>query len=422
MNCEIINVGTELLLGQNVNTNARDIGEKLAAAGIECYFQTSVGDNLARIVDAIKTAADRADAIIITGGLGSTDDDLTRQAVAEALGVELVSDTGLTRVIENRIREMEKAPTDKVMRQALIPKGATAILPTLGTAGGFVIDGSNAVIATTPGVPAEMLRMLDSDIIPAFRAHLREEGSVIVSRVLKVYGMREIEVEKAVQDIIDEQSNPTVAPLIARGAVTLRISAKADSRAAAETLIARTEDRVRERLGIAVFGIDTEEMEDITGALLKETGHGIALAESITGGLVVSRLVNTPGSSAYVTGGVVAYDNEVKRSVLGVSAQSLLNHGAVSAQVAEEMAMGVRRVLNADIGLSTTGIAGPEGGSQDKPIGLTFFALSASDTLICERAVFHGSRNDIRFKASQFALNLLRLYLLDMGSPGTETA
>jgi len=422
MNCEIINVGTELLLGQNVNTNARDIGEKLAASGIECYFQTSVGDNLARIVDAIKTAAHRADTIILTGGLGSTDDDLTRQAVAEALGVELVADTGLTRVIENRIREMERAPTDKVMRQALIPKGATAILPTLGTAGGFVIGGEGAVIAATPGVPAEMLRMLDSDIIPAFRARLCEEGSVIVSRVLKIYGMREIEVEKAVQDIIDEQSNPTVAPLIARGAVTLRVSAKADSRSAAETLIAGTEERVRERLGAAVFGIDTEEMEDTTGALLKETGLNVALAESITGGLIVSRLVNTPGSSAYVNGGVVAYDNEVKRTVLGVSAQSLLNHGAVSAQVAEEMAMGVRRALSAAIGLSTTGIAGPEGGSREKPVGLTFFALSTPDALICERAEFHGSRNDIRFKASQFALNLLRLYLLDKGSPGTETA
>lgn len=422
MNCEIINVGTELILGQNLNTNSRDISVLLAASGIDCYYHTSVGDNLSRIVAAIKTALQRADAVIITGGLGSTDDDLTREAVAAAVGRELVRDAGLEAAIKDRLREFEPDATVKAMRQAEVPEGSIIIKPTLGTAAGFIVktDEGN-YIAATPGVPAEMRRMLESDIIPVFAPGNTTEAFAIVSRVLKVYGLREVETERMVQDIIDSQTNPTVAPLIGKGAVTLRISAKAATRDEADAMINGMDERIRERLGTYVFGIDSEEMEDAVGDRLRQRGLSIACAESITGGLCVSRLVNTPGSSEYVRGAIVAYDNEVKQDVLNVAPQTLLNYGAVSPQTAEEMAVGARKALRADIGLSTTGIAGPDGATKDKPVGLVYFALSSADALIGGKKIFHGTRNDIRFKASQYALNMVRLYL-DGETGGGKTA
>jgi nicotinamide-nucleotide amidase len=418
--CEIINVGTELLLGQNVNTNARDIGVILAAAGIDCFCQTSVGDNLDRIVGAVKTALSRSDAILLTGGLGSTDDDLTRNAVAAATGRMLILDNSLERMIRDKLKEFEPSATDKAVRQAYVPEGAMPIKPTLGTAAGFLLDIDGKTIAATPGVPAEMARMLESDIIPYLKAKAPGGAPVIVSRVLKVYGLREVELEQQIQDIIDAQTNPTIAPLIGRGAVTLRLTAKAASREQALDRISDVEDLVRDRLGNYIFGADSEEMEDVVGSQLRKRGLTLALAESVTGGLAVNRLINIPGSTSYVAGGVVAYANSVKTKVLGVPAQTILNHGAVSAVTAEAMAVGVRQTLGADIGVSTTGIAGPGGGSAEKPVGLVYFALSAPDALRCEHNTFHGNRNEIRFKASQYLLNMLRLYL--SGDRGNETA
>jgi nicotinamide-nucleotide amidase len=421
MNCEIINVGTELILGQNLNTNSRDISVLLAASGIDCYYHTSVGDNLERIVNAIETAFKRSDAVIITGGLGSTDDDLTREAVARATGKRLIGDTGLEAWIKERLRQFEPGATEKAMRQAQIPEGSIIIKPTLGTAAGFITrtDGGHYV-AATPGVPAEMMRMLESDILPVLAPGNTPGSFAIVSRVLKVYGLREVETERMIQDIIDGQTNPTVAPLIGKGAVTLRISAKANTRDEAESLIAGMDEQIRERLGAHIFAIDSEEMEDVVGDLLKNRGLTIACGESITGGMCASRLINTAGSSAYVRGGIVAYDNDIKISALGVSPQTLLNHGAVSPATAEEMAVGVRKALGADIGLSTTGIAGPDGVTKDKPVGLVHFALSTADALIHDKKTFHGNRNDIRFKASQHALNMVRVFL--SGGEGRETA
>lgn len=422
MNCEIINVGTELLLGQGINTNARDIGIMLAAAGVDCYYQTSVGDNLERIVAAIHMAMGRADAVLLTGGLGSTEDDLTRDAVAVATKRDLIADASLEALIKDRLIELEPKATTKTLRQALIPAGSIPIRPTLGTAAGFWLDFENTFIAATPGVPTEMQHMLESDILPELIKRSPGLSDIIVSRVLKAYGLREVEVEDLVSDIIMAQTNPTIAPLITRGAVSLRLTAKARTRATADALIDSLESKVRERLGDYVFGIDSEEMEDTVGALLKNRGVTIGVAESITGGLAVSRLVNTPGSSNYVNGAIVAYANSAKTKLLGVSSQSLLNHGAVSVQVAEEMAGGIRRALAAEIGLSTTGIAGPGGGTNEKPVGLVYFSLAADDALICEHTVFHGSRDEIRFKASQYLLNMLRMYLLNKTGRGDETA
>lgn len=422
MICEIINVGTELLLGQSVNTNARDIGILLAGSGLDCYCQTSVGDNLERISGAINTALNRADAVILTGGLGSTDDDLTRDAVAAATGRKLVLNDSLEDMIRDKLRELEPAATEKTLRQAFVPEGAEPIKPTIGTAAGFILEHKGKIIAATPGVPAEMSRMLESDILPRLKVLSPGKQHVIVSRVLKIYGLREVEAERRIEDIIAGQSNPTIAPLIGKGAVNLRLTAKAPSREEAISRIVGLEEQVRERLGDFIFGIDGEDMEDVVGELLKKREHSVALAESITGGLTASRLINTPGSSKYVIGGVVAYANSVKTGLLGVSPKSLLTHGAVSSQTAEAMALGVRKALGSDIGISSTGVAGPGGGSPEKPVGLVFFALAAADTLQCERKSFHGSRNEIRFKASQYLLNMLRLYLIGKSGRGQEGA
>jgi nicotinamide-nucleotide amidase len=420
--CEIINVGTELLLGQSVNTNARDIGIILAASGIDCYRQISIGDNLDRIAAAVNDSLKKADAVILTGGLGSTDDDLTRDAVAKATGRELVLDAALAVMIKEKLKELEPRASDKALRQAYVPAGARPIKPTLGTAAGFIMNVGSKIIAATPGVPAEMARMLESDIIPEIKSAAKIVSPVIVSRILKIYGLREVEVENLVHDLISAQTNPTVAPLIAKGAVTLRLTAKADTRAAALKLISRVENQARELLGDAVFGVDSEEMEDVAGALLRSRGLTVALAESITGGLTASRLINTTGSSTYVKGGVVAYANSVKTDILGVAPQTILNHGAVSAATAEEMAAGVKKALGSDIGLSSTGVAGPGGGTTEKPVGLTYFCLAAADTLECEHKVFRGTRNEIRFKASQYLLNMLRLYLLGRSGRNDEIA
>lgn len=422
MICEIVNVGTELLLGQSVNTNARDIGVLLAASGIDCYRQSSVGDNLDRIVVAIKDSLTRADAVILTGGLGSTDDDLTRDAVAEATGRQLILDPTLESMIKEILNELEPNASIKALRQAYVPKGARPIRPTLGTAAGFILKANDKIIAATPGVPTEMIRMLESDIIPEIKSAVKGVSPVILSRVLKIYGLREVETERLVHDMISGQTNPTVAPLISKGAVMLRLTAKANTRQNALEIISAAEKQARELLGDAVFGVDTEEMEDTVGALLKSRGLTVTLAESITGGLAASRLINTPGSSVYLKGGVVAYSNSVKTDLLGVSAQTILNHGAVSAATAEEMAAGVKKVLGSDIGLSSTGVAGPGGGSHDKPVGLTYFCLAAADTLNCEHKIFRGTRNEIRFNASQYLLNMLRLYLLGRSGRDDEIA
>jgi nicotinamide-nucleotide amidase len=411
MKCEVINVGTELLLGQNINTNARDIGIILAEEGIDCFIQTTVGDNLNRLVSALRTASKRADAIVLTGGLGSTDDDLTRDAVAAFAGTALVQDDALRRAIAERIVDFEPEATEKTMRQALLPDGAVPIPPVKGTAAGFILTCDGVLIAATPGVPAEMRQMLESAIIPAMRDMAGEPAAFIISRRVKTYGLREIEVERRVQDIIDAQSNPTIAPLIGKGCVELRVSAKAPSRDKAEKLIDGTVTELEDRLGPHIFGYDNEDMEDVVGSMLDKRGLTVSLGESLTGGLIASRLIKRPGSSAYVLGGVVAYGNAAKRGLLSVAPHSILNHGAVSPQVAEEMALGARKAFAADIGLSTTGIAGPDGGTPDKPVGLVYVALSSADALLCEKTFFHGDRNEIRFKASQYALNMLRTHL-----------
>jgi nicotinamide-nucleotide amidase len=412
MNCEIINVGTELILGQTVNTNAAFIARKLAEAGIDCYFQTSVGDNITRLSNILKEAIKRSDVVILTGGLGSTDDDITREAIAFAFGKKLNLQPNLALLIEEKMTRLKMPVVRKTMRQAYLPEGGLPVPPVKGTAPGIILEVEGKAIFALPGVPVEMETMLKNSVIPYIQRRYGRGKEIILSRILKICGMREAELEEKIADIIAAQTNPTIAPLVALGQVHLRLTAKASTMKAARELIEREEEKIRDRLEDFIFGVDDEEIGDVVGNLLKRQRLTISVAESITGGLVCSRLVDSPRSSEYFVGGIIAYANTVKTKVLGVSPETLLSEGAVSAACAEQMATGIRHLLGTNIGLALTGIAGPSGGTAEKPVGLVYFALAAADALIKNHYIFRGSRNEIRFKASQRLLNTLRLYLL----------
>lgn len=412
MNCEIINVGTELILGQTINANAAFIARKLAEAGIDCYFQTSVGDNISRLNSILKQAIKRSDVVILTGGLGSTDDDITREAIATAFGKKLDLEPHLALMIEEKMVQFKMPIIRKTMRQAYLPEGAQAIPPVKGTAPGIILEIEKKTVFALPGVPAEMETMLEKSVLPYIKRRYGRVREVILSRILKISGMREADLEEKIANIIAAQTNPTIAPLVGLGEVHLRLTAKAGSVETARELIEREEEKIRDRVGDFIFGVDDEEMGDVVGKLLKRQHFTISVAESMTGGLVCSRLVDSPGSSDYFMGGIVAYGNQVKTKVLGVSPETLLSDGAVSAACAEQMASGIRQLLGTSIGLAVTGISGPSGSTPEKPVGLTHFALAAADALIRNHYIFRGSRNEIRFRASQHLLNTLRLYLI----------
>lgn len=412
MNCEIINVGTELILGQTVNTNAALIAKKLAEAGVDCYFHTSVGDNISRLVSTLKNAFGRSGVLIITGGLGSTDDDITREALAKAFKKQLVFQPHLAHAIEEKLIEGRIPVSKKTLRQAYLPEGAQAIPPVRGTAPGIILEIEKKAIFAMPGVPAEMEIMLTKSVLPFLKRRYKRGKEVIFSRILKIYGLREAEVEEKIADIIAAQTNPTIAPLVSLGEVHLRLTAKASSQKQALQLISTEEKKIREVLSDYLFAVDDEKMETVVGDLLKRHHLTASVAESVTGGLVSSRLTSVPGSSEYFWGGVISYANPVKTKVLDVSPEILLSSGAVSAATAEQMATGVRNLMDTNIGLAVTGIAGPSGGTLQKPVGLSYFSLSAKNALLKEHHIFRGRRDEICFKAAQYLLNMLRLYLL----------
>lgn len=369
MRCEVVAVGTELLLGQVVDTNSAWIGEQLALAGIDCHFQVKVGDNQARVVEALRIALGRADAVIACGGLGPTQDDITREAIAEVMGVPLRRDEAVAEVIRRMFGERGRHMTDNNLRQADVPEGATVIPQAVGTAPGLICPVGDKVIYAVPGVPHEMREMVERAVIPDLRARAGD-AAIIVSRTLRTWGTSESALAELIADRVDAQTNPTIA-FLASGieGLKVRLTAKAPTREEAEALIAAEEAVLRERLGALVFGVDDETMEHAVGTLLAERGLTLAVAESLTGGLVASRVVNVAGASAWFRGGVVAYDEEVKVALLGVAPGPV-----VSARCAQEMAVGVARALGADVGLSTTGVAGPDP-LEGHPPGTVFIGL-----------------------------------------------
>lgn len=410
MRAEVISVGTELLLGQVTDTNAVHLAQVLAEAGVDLFFKQTVGDNLSRIQEAVRLALSRADLVLMTGGLGPTEDDLTVEAVAGALGLPLYREESVAEQIRLFFAARRRPVPDSVYKQALVPAGAQVIPNRRGTAPGVVISHGGATVVIMPGVPAEMEGMVQDFLIPWLRA--RTGGLVIRSRVLKVTGLGESAVEEQIRDLLHMEI-PTIAPYAKLGEVHLRLTAKG-SPDEVQRALAAGEAAVRERLGHLVFAADGESLEEVTGRLLRATGKTLAVAESCTGGLIGDRLTNVPGSSAYFLHGVVAYSDAAKVALLGVAPDLLERHGAVSGPVALAMARGVQRQAGSDLALGITGIAGPTGGSAEKPVGLVYCALvdREQETVQEWRFGAEAGRRGIKYLASQAALNLLRLHLL----------
>lgn len=407
MKAEIISVGTELLLGQIVNTNAAYIARKLAGLGIDLYHQSTVGDNPERLAAAIRTALGRADIVILTGGLGPTVDDITAAAVARALRKNLVlSKPALKYLTDYFKRRGIKMPAGNA-RQARVPEGARIVRNAVGTAPGLVIDHRGRIIICLPGPPREMEPMFERRIAPFLKARSGSEWT-FMTRTIKVAGLPEARVDGMVRDLLKLGPPTTVGIYAKLREVHLVIMAKAKSPRLARRAISRIEKKIRARLGGRIFGSDDETLEDAVGRTLITKKKTIAVAESCTGGLLSSRLTDVSGSSAYFIRGAIPYSNEVKVKYVGVSPESLRRYGAVSPQVAVEMARGIRSIMSVDIGLAVTGIAGPTGGTKKKPVGLVYIAIVSGAGSVVREFRFRGSRADIKWQSSQAALDLLR--------------
>lgn len=411
MKAEIVSVGTELLLGEIVDTNASTLSQKLAELGIDVHYRHTVGDNHTRLTEVIATALGRADIIILTGGLGPTEDDLTREAIAAATGQPLVR----VPESEQRLREFFAARNrplaDSNLKQADAPMGAVHLENVCGTAPGIFMRWQGRLIFAAPGPPTEMREMAQRSILPILRQELGETDQLF-TRSLQLMDIGESQVADILGDIISAQTDPTLALYAAPANVRIRMATKAPDEATAEAKFAPVEARIRELLGNHVFGLDSQTMAEVVEQLLRERRQTLAVAESCTGGLLASRITDISGASEVFLAGVVAYANEAKTSLLGVPAEIIAQHGAVSEECARAMAEGVRRVAGADYGLATTGIAGPTGGTADKPVGLAYMALADERGTIVQKQFWPGTREQFKQRVSQMVLGMLRKRIL----------
>jgi nicotinamide-nucleotide amidase len=418
MNAEIISVGTELLLGQTVDTDAVFLAKMLSGLGINLYFRTTVGDNPERVREALRLAFSRADLVLTVGGLGPTEDDLTKEMVAEVLGDTLVTDAAHHAWLTEWINEKRRLSVpESFWKQALVPRSGGGLPNPVGTALGvrFEIGGKTAFCL--PGPPSELMPMAENHVEPSLRERTEGTRTVILSRTLRIVGLGESLVEEKCRDLM-QSANPTVAPYAKTSEVHLRITARAASSAEAQALISAREEAVRARLGDVVYGVDGETLESIIVGMLKMLGQTVALAESCTGGLIAKRLTDVPDASHVFGLGLVTYSNESKTEFARVPAGLIAEHGAVSPEVALAMAEGARRAGKADFGLSVTGIAGPGGGSEAKPVGTVHIGLVWEGGAVSEHHQHIGSRMDIAQRASQNALALLRRLLMSPDGAG----
>lgn len=403
---EVIAVGTELLLGQIVNSNGAHIGGRLADSGLDAHYQVVVGDNLVRLTSTIRTAIERSDAVIITGGIGPTPDDLTREAICAATGREMRFNETYAVQMRERWEAMGREFPENNLQQAEYPEGGEHLPNPKGTAPGIYLDHDGTQIFALPGVPTEMYQLLDDHVLPRIRERAGVE-SVLVNRVLRSWGKGESAVAELLDDLYHEGTNPSMAYLASGGEIKIRISAKADSDAAARALIEPLETKVRDRLGSLIFATDDDTIETVVQALLLERGWTIGAAESMTAGLIASRLTATPGSSAVFRGGIVAYATDLKRSALAVPDDVIDTHGVVSAETALAMAAGLKEAIDVDVAVAITGSAGPD--PQEQPPGTVCIAVHTPDDARARVLKLPGDRERIRTYASTAALHLTRL-------------
>ena len=408
---ELLAVGSELLLGNIVNSDARDLSRLLAAMGINVYYHSVVGDNPGRLKAAVELAKSRADILITTGGLGPTCDDLTKQVLAEAFGKKLVFHEECADGIRAYFDRIGRPMTENNLLQAWLPEGCDVLDNDWGTAPGCAFEAEGTFVVMLPGPPSECIPMFREKAAP-WLGRLSE--GIIRSRTLRIFGMGESRVESLLKDRMNELTNPTLAPYAKTGEVELRITAKADTEEEADALIAPVEEEVRSLLGDLIYGADVDSLEQVVLGLLKEKGLTLGTAESCTGGLIAKRVTDLPGSSAVLKGGIVSYTNEVKTNVLGVPAELLEEKGPVCAEVAEAMANGARRVLGCDLAVSATGVAGPDSDERGNPVGLVYVALAAEDGVWVRELNLSGAkgqRDRVRAVAASHCFDLVRRYL-----------
>lgn len=407
MTAEILCVGTELLMGQILNSDAQYLARRLSEAGVTLHHQTTIGDNPGRLREALEIALSRADVVITTGGLGPTADDITKELSAQALGLPMERNEAAERMVRDWFSGHSFQMTENNLRQADFPKGATILKNDHGTAPGCLVEQDGKAIINLPGPPRELMPMFDASVMPYLEAR---SGALIVSRYLRIFGAGESLVESRTSDLMLAMENPSLAPYCSLGEVQLRLTARVASRHEADALLDPLEAKVRARLDDVIYAVTDDPqftMEQATAAALLKRGLTVATAESCTGGMIASRLVNVPGISAALLEGHVTYANAAKARVLGVPEETLARHGAVSCETALAMAEGLRARSGADLCIATTGIAGPDGGTPEKPVGLVWIGLATAQGAQARRLQLHGDRERIRTLASLNALHWL---------------
>ena len=417
MTVEIICVGTELLLGNIVNTNAAYLAEKCAGLGLSCYFQTVVGDNEERLSQVLTCAVGRSDIVILSGGLGPTEDDLTKEVAAKVCGKKLQVDERSMERIAEYFTARDIKPTENNWKQAMIPEGAIVLDNNNGTAPGVIIEAKEARVILLPGPPGELIPMFEESVAPYLD---KLTPGVICSQTVKVCGISESQVETTLKDMIDSQTNPTIATYAKTGEVHIRVTAAADSEKQANKLMKPIVKELKARFGLNVYTTDVDTtLEKAVVDLLLANKLTVTCAESCTGGMLSARLINVPGVSDAYKAGMVTYSNKAKRKLLGVKKGTLDKHGAVSKQTAEEMVKGAVMTTKADVAVALTGIAGPDGGTKDKPVGLVYIGCMVKGKVTVKEFHFKGNRSKIRENATTAALMLLRSCMLEYFSKVT---
>ena len=391
---ELISVGTEILLGNIVNTNSAYLSEKCALLGLSVYYQDVVGDNEGRMRDVIRTALDRSDVVILTGGLGPTEDDITKEVTADLMGMPLKEDSHSRKLIDKYLKEYEKNNSQRRItknnyKQAMVPEGAIVLDNHNGTAPGLILEKKGKTAILLPGPPNELKPMFEEYVVPYLQ---KNQPEIIVSQMVKISGIGESQVAEEIQDLIESQTNPTIAPYAKTGEVHLRVTASAENEKACRKLIKPVVKELKKRFGENVFATDeSKTLEEAVIDLLKEKDLKLSLAESLTGGMIAQRIVNVSGASEVFGYGFVTYSNKAKHKCLGVKKRTLKEQGAVSAKCAREMAKGACKASGADISISVTGLAGPGGGTKETPVGTVFMGCCYKARLLPRSSTYRKS-------------------------------
>lgn len=417
MTAETIFVGTELLLGNIVNTNAAYLAEQMAVLGFPMFYQTTVGDNAERLEGCIRQALDRSDIVILSGGLGPTQDDITKETAAKVMGKELLLNEEAKKQIEAYFVKKGKAMAENNLKQAMMPKDAIMLDNTNGTAPGVIMEEDGKILVLLPGPPEELSLMFERSVVPYLQSKVSQ---VIYSAMVKVCGVSESDVAQQLDDLIRSTGDVTVAPYAKIGEVHLRVTAKAEDEKQAKKLVKPVIKDIKARLGDAVYTTHEEiSLEQSVVDLLLANNLTVTTVESCTGGLLAGRLINVPGVSEIFKMGHITYSNKAKRKIVGVRRKTLEKYGAVSGQVVKEMVGGVLQITRADVAVSVSGIAGPDGGTPEKPVGLVYIACSVCGTVTVQECHFSGTRRKIRESAVAAALVLMRRCIMAYSSKVT---